>query len=286
MPKLSPDELKKIKLIICTPCYGGLCSCHYTTSLLQTIALFQSNGIKIDVKFIDYESLIPRGRNTLVAKFMADETNTHLLFIDADIRWNPIDVYKLIAHDKDLAGGLYPQKAYNWDKLSSVNDKTDVCKLLKYNINTVASQMIIKDNLIEAKYIATGFMMIKRKVLQKMIDTFPELKYKDDIKCCNGNKKEESYLYALFDCKIVEGRYLSEDYLFCDYWRKLGGQIFVDVTINLTHIGSHYFEGNLLKTYKTSKITNPEIQSTNPITESVNKQSVDYNLDGDPHVIT
>lgn len=248
MPRMLHEEITKVNLIICTPCYGGLCSCHYTNSLLKTTEFLKFNGINVDVKFIDYESLIPRGRNTLVAKFMADETNTHLLFVDADIIWNPIDVYKLIAHNKELIGGLYPKKAYNWDKLPFVNNQQDVCKLLQYNLNVADDKLIVHDNLIEAQYVATGFMMMKREVLQKMIDAFPELKYKDDINCCNGNKQEESYLYALFDCKIVDGRYLSEDFLFCEYWRKLGGKVFADATINLVHVGTHLFEGNLLKT--------------------------------------
>ena len=233
----------KPQVVICTPCYGGQVNCHYTESLLHTVMLLRMNGINCYPRFIDYESLIPRGRNTLVAQFLADKENTHLFFVDADIHWNPHDVLKLLKHDKDIIGGIYPQKAYDWSKIG----QGDKAKLMMYNLNTKNAKTKIKDGLISVKYIATGFMMIKRQVLLDMIKLYPSLKYKDDINCCNGDKEAEKYLYALFDCNIVNDRYLSEDYLFCERWLKMGNEVFADVSIDLIHIGMHPFVGNFSK---------------------------------------
>ena len=99
-----------MKLFIGTPCYGAKCFTNYVTALIATKELLQSKGIEVKIEFLGYESLIPRGRNTLIAKFMALEDFTHILFIDADIVWNPMDVYKLMLHNKDIIGGIYPQK--------------------------------------------------------------------------------------------------------------------------------------------------------------------------------
>ena len=57
------------------------------------------------------ESLITRGRNNLMAKMMTNTAATHFMFIDADIRFEPDAMLKMMACDKDVIAGLYPKKA-------------------------------------------------------------------------------------------------------------------------------------------------------------------------------
>ena len=63
-----------------------------------------------------------------------------------------------------------------------------------------------------------------------------------------GGDDENKYAYALFDCGVEEGHYFSEDWLFCSRWTKLGGKVYVDVTINLTHTGVQDFKGSFVST--------------------------------------
>jgi hypothetical protein len=92
----------------------------------------------------------------------------------------------------------------------------------------------------------TGFMMIKRQAFEKMFEAYPELKYNDDTGSLKGD--ELNYTYALFNSYVDEGgRFLSEDYGFARYWQKLGGDIWTDPSIELTHLGRLTYTGNMLE---------------------------------------
>ena len=259
---------KKPCVYLLTPCFASLCYVNYVHSLMNTIEVFRKYGIKLRVEFCKNDSLVSRARNNLVARAMADKEMTHIMFIDNDLAWNPIDIIKLLIADKPLVGGIYPLKNYNWADLlkdstnpynsnviqswlqkknqSQFKDMIDdesmlQYRLLKYNINYMNSTLSIDQNLAKVKHIATGFMMIKRPLIEKMAMAFPSTKYVDDVGFLN--KDENEYAYALFDCGVEEGHYFSEDWLFCHRWTKMGGEIFVDVSINLTHTGIEDYKG-------------------------------------------
>jgi hypothetical protein len=259
--------MSEAKIYIGTPCYGGQCFNGYVSSLLQTVQYFKDQNIPInlEIRFLTNESLITRGRNLIVAQFLGDSTATHLLFIDADISWHPSTIQKLIKADKDIVGAVYPKKFYHWDKLNkllpevSSNITLDQpldkkvesfikANLLNYTINYSDNSSII-DSLLEVKHIGTGFMLIKRQVLEKMCERFPQYKFEDDTGLLTPN--ENIHLYSLFDCEVSlesdgKNHYLSEDYLFCKRWRAMGGKVYAEVTSILTHTGTHAFQGNYL----------------------------------------
>jgi len=250
--------------VILTPCYGSVCFVNFVACLLQTIPLFNSFGIPIRVEFCRNDSLVSRARNNLIAKAMYDETATHFMFIDADITWNPVDLLRLLISNKPLVGGVYPIKNYNFNNLTGDNTvngwlehkrKTEFNnvvsdsdyiqnRLLRYNINYISNVLEVKNNLTQVKHLATGFMLIQRQVIEKMSKAFPSTKYTDDVGFLHGD--ENKYAYALFDCGVEEGHYFSEDWLFCSRWTKMGGQIWIDVTVNLTHTGIEDYKGSFL----------------------------------------
>jgi len=262
-----------VKLYILTPCFGGVCHVNYVVSLMNMIHLFKSLNIQLQVEFVKNDSLVSRARNNLIARAMTDPESTHFLFIDNDITWNPLDVLKLIVADKDLVGGAYPLKHYYWERLlkdphhpfntnivqswvdkkkgsqlSSLIEDVDMVKynLLRYNINLIDGTLAIENNIAKVKHLATGFMMIKRKMISSMMKAFPSTKYQDDINYLRPEENEMAY--ALFDCGVEDGHYYSEDWLFCDRWTKMGGDIFVDVSINLTHTGVEDYNGSFVST--------------------------------------
>jgi len=104
----------------------------------------------------------------------------------------------------------------------------------------------IQDNLVKLKDAGTGFMCIKKDVIQQMFDKHTELSYANDI---NVDQKFEQYMYALFDTMIDPDtrRYLSEDYTFCRRWQKMGGEVWLDPRTALNHIGHYTFRGNIRK---------------------------------------
>ena len=114
--KISSESLRKKKLFVATPCYGGQCLGLYAKSCLDLQATCIQYGIECRFSFIFNESLITRARNYLVDEFLRSDC-THLLFIDADICFNPQDVLALLALDKDISGGPYPKKSINWTNI-------------------------------------------------------------------------------------------------------------------------------------------------------------------------
>lgn len=259
------------KLYILTPCYGANVFVNYMCSLIQTIDLFRQYHFPLQVEFCKNDSLVSRARNNLMAKAMYDENATHFMFIDSDIAWNPLDIFKLILSEKALVGGVYPLKNYFWDKLlpseqnpnpvekwlerrenndhlKSICSEADVIQhnLLKYNINYKSNFLEIENNLSEVRHLATGFMMIRRPLIETMIQAFTSTKYVDDVSFLEG--EQNKYAYALFDCGVEDGHYYSEDWMFCHRWKQLGGKIYIDISIRLIHTGIEDFRGSYIST--------------------------------------
>ena len=253
-------EKNPVYLVIMTPCYGGVCHVDFTICLIETMSLLSKYGIKTTFEVCRNDSLVSRARNGLIAKAMS-RNPTHLFFIDSDIAWNPFDVLKLIVSDKELVGGIYPKKKYKLDifkdkdilkkydenlnksVLKNMLNQNDFpeCKMVDYNFITESSRINIINNLIELKHLPTGFMMIKRCVIDELMDKYKETKYNDDTGLLFD--EEQKYAYALFDCGVENEQYMSEDWTFCNRYKKIGGNIYADITIDLIHIGSTYYRG-------------------------------------------
>jgi hypothetical protein len=252
---------KKLFLCILTPCYGGMANINYTSCLMDTLSLLSQCNIPNKVIFCKNDSLITRARNNLIAKAMMDKNVTHVLFIDSDITWSPKSILNLLFSDKPVIGGVYPRKRYRWDVLndekikkileiknnvsflSGVNDEHMIRSVLvDYNVNYLHNTIEVKDNIIEVRHIPTGFMMIQRETLEKMMEHYPLLKYTDDVGYLQ--EKENDYAYALFNSVAWEGHFLSEDWYFCKQWTDMGGSIHVDISINLNHSGMEEYLGS------------------------------------------
>ena len=223
-----PYDFKKSHLHIGIPCYGGMMSEPTVTSLIRFILLAQQVGLNWSLDTMVNESLVTRARNNLMAKMMSNPAATHFMFIDADIRFEPDAILKMMACDKEVIGGLYPKKALPVNYVINLNPQTKV----QGDIFTVDTM-------------GTGFLLFKREVYEKLIAAHPECKYVDDV---GLGKQYEPMMYSIFDCKIDErGHYLSEDWLFCRRWAKLGGEIWAHGKVLLNHIGHYEFSGDLSK---------------------------------------
>lgn len=252
------EFIRKTHVHYCTPCYGGQVTEPYFRSWCKAHMLFTKHEIPYSITTSANESLISRARCHMVAYFMANPDATHLMFIDADINFDPIDILHMLQHDKDIIVGAYPKKDLNWDKMkagsvSNPNASVEELKLLasnyalnfEWNFDQSASGTIrTEDGLVKLKDAATGFMLIKREVIMKMVDSYPELYFNNDLLL---DEEFAKWTYLFFDCMHEQEtkRYLSEDYAFCRRWQALGGEVWLDPCINLDHIGHFTFSGNV-----------------------------------------
>ena len=256
------QQLRNKHIFIATPCYGGQIGEPYFRSMMRLAILCNKYDIQFTVSTLANESLITRGRNTLVSFFMEHPEATHLFFVDADIEFDPNDMLRMVAYDKPVTVGAYPKKAVNWDSIIDAVKRNPEetaqtveghssnyvvnFDFLKDEKGNITPQIQIRDNLIKLKDAGTGFMCIKKEVIQQMFDNHPELSYANDI---NVDQKYEKHMFALFDTMIDPDsrRYLSEDYTFCRLWQNMGGDVYLDPRTALNHVGHYTFRGNIRK---------------------------------------
>ena len=221
------ERLRGTHIHFLIPCYGGNISEGTFASFVRFTMLAMRYGIPFSLDTMVNESLIPRGRNNLIAKALANTAATHIMFIDADIRFEPEAILRLALHNVGVACGLYPMKGIP----------------IKYVLNIVPGARR-NGSLFEVSTSGTGFMMIKREIIEKLIEVMPERKYKDSL---NLGAQYEKHMYALFDTMIDEnGHYLSEDWTFCKFVReKLRVPVWIDTEIKLDHLGTYTFAGDI-----------------------------------------
>ena len=258
---IKKEELQTKKLFVATPMYGGQNHGLYMKACLDLQGLCLQYGVQIKFSFLFNESLITRARNYLVDEFIDRSDCTHMLFIDSDVNFNPQDVIALLALDKDVIGGPYPKKAIKWRSVKKAVEKNPdidpqllekVAGDFVFNPVKGTAQFTVSEPL-DVLELGTGFMMIKREVFDKMKEAYPEIKYKPDH-VGQANFDGTRYIHAYFDTVIdtkdsITGggsdRYLSEDYMFCQMWRKIGGQIYLCPWMRTAHIGTYHFQGDM-----------------------------------------
>jgi hypothetical protein len=252
------DYLKTTRVHMCMPCYGGQLTEQTFMSYIKWSNTARQLGLDWTVETMTNESLISRARNTLVSKFLFTKESTHLMFIDADIGWEPWHLLVMLDAQKDVIGGLYPMKSLP----------------IKWCVNGIPGQPepAPDQNLIEVSKTGTGFMLIKRDVFEKL-DAHPATTpFKNDI----GLPQElDPYMKTYFDTAVREGRYYSEDWTFCENWRDIGGQVWVDKRVLLRHTGTYTFDHaaqeKLVQDFAamTNAPTNPSVPAAEPVAEVV-----------------
>ena len=247
-----------VRLYLGMPMYGGMLGENTLHGVLGLQAWTTRNSVGMKLQTMGNESLITRARNTIVSMFLDDKDyiGTHLLFIDADIGFVPKNIERLIRADKDIVCGIYPRKCIHWDKIRGVlkenpnisNEELEY-RSLGYNLNFVDPKNIrIEEGFCEVMEAATGMMLIKRDVFDKMKKAYPERKYNSD-QIVNGQQWRSDNCYDFFGVGKLpwdkDERYLSEDYYFSRLWSKIGGKIYADVSAPLTHQGNMHFKGHV-----------------------------------------
>jgi len=265
------DFLKGKRIMVATPCYGGQTTTLYTQSMLKLQMECARYKVEMVLLAITNESFIARARNDLVYHFLkhkdARGTFDYIMFIDADIQFEADHVIRLLTHNKDIVTGAYPMKVINYNNIENkalpvdvlvkmtteyaINPKFSDEEVARLREDNVPLNVKVINGLIEVLDAGTGFMLIKRGVLERLIKEYPETRYIRDMTSLNPDgsvDRTTDTQYAIFDGSIdeVSGRYLSEDYTFCRRWQKIGGKIWTDPEVVLNHVGIHIFRGRRL----------------------------------------
>jgi hypothetical protein len=253
------EKLKTRKLFLATPMYGGACAGVYTKSTNDLSTVCAKHGIPLRFYYLFNESLITRARNYCVDEFLRSDA-THLLFVDSDIGFDYRDALYLMQitepeNGMDIVTGPYPKKTIAWEKVkkavdSGYADETPFALenfIGDYVFNPDGNSKAFKINEpVKIKEGGTGFMMIHRSALEKYAEAYPELQYKPDhtrTEHFDGTRMITAFFDTVIDPETK--RYLSEDYMFSQYARKIGLNVWMCPWMKLRHVGSYTFGGSL-----------------------------------------
>lgn len=260
--EINLEVLRKRKLFVATPMYGGQCHGMYTKSSVELAKICTYYGIEVKNFYLFNESLITRARNYCCDEFMRSDC-THMIFIDSDIGFDPNDVLTMMAlmdtddpdNDKHIMCGPYPKKTIAWEKIKRAVDKgfaDDNPGNLErfvgdYVFNPAKGQTQVRlDEPVEVLEGGTGFMMITKHAFEKFQESYPDYTYLPDhvrTKNFDGTREIMMYFQALIDEKSK--RYLSEDYMFCQWMSRVGIPVWMCPWMKLQHNGSYTFGGSL-----------------------------------------
>ena len=212
-------------IFMASPVYGGLVTTGYLVSILDTQAEFIKHNIPYELQII-IDSMVQKGRDILTAKFLRTKYS-HILWLDADVDWKAEDVLRLLSHDKDIVCGIYPKKRFP----------------IEYPIVwTEDDKDADEDGLVEIVGAGAGFLLIKREVMEKMVEAYPEKKYIAHDAIQEKDQYLDLEVYGLWDTYIENEIFFGEDIAFLERWRAIGGKVLLDTKVYLKHIGSYTYE--------------------------------------------
>jgi hypothetical protein len=241
------------KIMVCTPCHSDV-SMHYCQAVLKFQQECMRKNMVVSFTLLK-SSLVTQGRNLCVAEFLNHEDKyTHLLFIDSDIDFKAKTIFKLLDFDKDIISVPYPMKTLSWDKIwrrldtkeGAINNANELARAgFTFPVKVKDPNSItVEKGLAELTHAPTGCMLIKRNVIEKMIEAYPHLEIYQPTNI-NGKEEKKDNMYNLFDTlhDTKSKRYFGEDFGFCQRWADIGGKVYGYIDDPISHVGEYCYTG-------------------------------------------
>lgn len=231
-------DLRGRHLAIAMPSMDGRMPLRMAAELLRLLPILAKHGVDLSFHQVSSNALINSARNMLAAAFLTDERCTDMLFLDSDIVIKAEDVVRLLCHttEKEFVGATYRKKidelAFHGRLLGEVDEAT---------------------GLLRADRVPGGCVMVRRAVFEKLMPVFADFKYESDKISEEGLQFDNKYLYDFFSIMVVDRRLVGEDYMFSLRFHSIGGEVWLDPMISLTHIGQKDYEGRFADFLEASK---------------------------------
>lgn len=235
-------------IYVCTPAYGGLLYSAHAQSVMALLSMARERGVEVQYHNTINNSLIPVARNICVQKFLETDFS-HLMFIDADVEFQPHAVFDMLDLDLELVGGGYPRKNVNLDAVIDMYIRSkdrQRAKLAAYDqpINLPDMSCVVGipgKACIQVRHLPTGFMMIERGVFAKVANL-----QSTSLPNNNNYGFVTDYFpvgYSRESDMALEDRvYQSEDFGFCDLAMSVGVQPYLYLKAVCHHWGTHRYE--------------------------------------------
>jgi hypothetical protein len=224
-----------VRLFVAVPAYDGKIGVETVRSLLNEQGAALLAGIEFQTMFLPGCSLITQARNQLAADFMASGADK-LVFVDSDVSWEPGAIVKLASHDVDFVGGAYRLKQ----------------EAEAYPVGWLPdAELWAKDGLLEVASVPAGFMCLTRAVFARLKVSHP----------CRAYSHYEFQGHAYFHAPVKNGQLYGEDAAFCEDWREIGGTIWLDPELAITHHGGGQTYPGHIGNWLKSRITPAQLEA-------------------------
>jgi len=248
--------IRKRRLFLASPLYGGMLHFNFYQSVLNLMTLAAREKVFVGIKHVINDSLVPRARNRLAAYFLESDA-TDILFCDSDMGFKPEDALSLVALDEPIVGGIYSRKQVDWVRVQRAAragfrpDRLPLFGVVPV-LNWLGPVMNMPlDSLYPVRHLGTGFLRLRREVFESMIRKFGDeiaFDYPGDEDQFRGRIG-----YDFFPCGIDrrfplgsgDRQYLSEDWFHCERARQCGFEPMAAPWVRLTHTGSYDYTCDL-----------------------------------------
>ena len=185
-------------------------------------ALRKLEGRGYPVRRVYGYSAIDQGRNAMATRALADGF-AELMWIDADVGFDPEDVERLRAHDLPLSCGIYPKKGQ---------------RAFAFNFKDETRQVELgrRGGLLEIARAGLGFTHTRREV-------YDRIERACELPACNEvfGEKMLPYFMPMIVAERVGHSYLAEDFAFCERASRAGVKVMADTRIRLGHVGNYAY---------------------------------------------
>lgn len=213
-----PEEPKQRRICLALLSYDGKIFMRTMMSMVPAIMQCAARGWGFTFILRESDSMVARGRSFLASQFLENPGTancTDLVFVDTDLEWKGDEFIRLCSHDVDVVGAAYPFKDESGD----------------FPLQWPSEGLFEENGLWNVKAVTPGFFRVTRNALMKIAREMPWLEFRD-----RGNPEGQRSWMFFDNLQRPSGIY-DEGYVFCERWRGVGGKVYLDPDINLTHIG-------------------------------------------------
>jgi hypothetical protein len=235
-----------VNIAIATPAYGEILFTSYVESVLRLTRALERRQWASSFSSVSYAD-VAESRNCLLTRWLDKTSATHLLFLDADMGFDPQLVLDMVAFDKPLVGVVAPKRQVDLERYGRLiaegrPAREALARAHDFILRRSGHRTPERNGFIEVDGCGAGVLLIQRACIERMLEKMPEL---SDTRAKKNTPlaKDLDRLVRAFDPLTVDGARLSEDFSFCRRWKECGGEVWANIAHEITHVGLHRYRG-------------------------------------------
>lgn len=233
-----------MKLLVATPAYGDVLYTPYVRSLLRLQRMLHQQRSTMTHIVVSYAE-VSEARNFLLTHWFDKTDASHILFVDADMGFEPELIRRMVALKKPVVGVVYPRRQLDLDRVTkSARGGADAAKAAARGHDFILRALRgaqPRNGFMRVAGCGAGILLVERGCVAEMLKKLPAL---SDAAAARTAPlaKDLGRLIRVFDPVTVGGARLSEDFSFCHRWaEECGGEIWANIDTAVTHVGLFRF---------------------------------------------